>query len=982
MASEHVEEGDQKLIESVMEEFRKMRVCTSKIDEQTAEMENLMKDKHAVISTNNKIVSVNNLDMLNATFSKHISDSAKYLEIHKLGANQRIEMKRRQEDVKGKLEGFFNDVNESIIREIDSNLDDMIEENKRLFDGALEYHAGQTKRHIQWVADSFAKKLVTNRAAHHAEIKDTIALDKALMKEQVREIHRKHAIAIDAVEDQFKDSMKKMRNEKTSAMAMQMQLEAREANFLKMIQEKGEQNRKLKIQMEAMRAEERRALAEREEIERLRVESEERNRRLEEEINKLKDTIKQKNLDIKRLEMFVGGSSNQIEEASIGSGNSKKSKKSKKAAKSPRNKKAPAPLEPIEATNFSFSPSGPASNNEPVGEQTPFEHSAPAPAPAPSDQSHHPSPATPVPAPTSPLAQSVNVARKSIREAEQEEKKLEEKEEEAIHGLEDEIEKIEARVRRDSNAAASAADAESKKHAAQLEIQAREMLEQKKLMLRQKTQLLEQQHNMFYMQQKQKQQELEMLQLQQQQEENTRLQEAQLSRQRDIVSTSVQTSPAHKQQQQQGKESSNSPASPESGGFSVSSSSLDMDHMEDDYSESTWNDIPIQSHDPNLENVYVPPQVTQSAPPTVVSTPVHANLSDGGHFGQPELDLDGLAGHEGLVQSPSGSPDLPPGIISQRIRTASGNDLLKDLRVTETQEVVRIKPSDQPNGGEGMGGAEVISGAQTEARGIVLSGADSPPRASSPAPVEKVEVTKTPLRGNIRPKDKGHLNAGGEEGANSNSPTSFVPSTPDLGYGPNPGQGTPPNPGQTDGPLVAPQAPGLVLPNTPLRNHLVNLEEQIRYLQQSASQAADSHKAQLSQLALQLKERDLLLTEIVLRLKKSNSERATLREKLEKMEFIYDSNVKLKGLNVEGFNFPNSSDRPMTSHLFNIDFANKTLIEGGGAIRPNTAGQYFSSSPASAIGTNKTISLKKQMKKSKKAVSIRNTLKRELLQSR
>ena len=71
----------------------------------------------------------------------------------------------------------------------------------------------------------------------------------------------------------------------------------------------------------------------------------------------------------------------------------------------------------------------------------------------------------------------------------------------------------------------------------------------------------------------------------------------------------------------------------------------------------------------------------------------------------------------------------------------------------------------------------------------------------------------------------------------------------------------------------------------------------------------------------------------------------------------------------------------MTSHLSNIDFANKTLIEGGGAIRPNTAGQYFSTSPASAIGTNKTISLKKQMKKSKKAVSIRNSLKRELLQS-
>lgn len=290
MASEHVEEGDQKLIESVMEEFRKIRVCTSKIDEQTAEMEvrqhttpaalfrptctlahlsqqlltndnsprnkivppnppppppqNLMKDKHSVISTNNRIASVNNLDLLSTTFSKHISDSAKYLEIHKLNPKPRIEMKRRQQEVKDKLEGFFNDVNESIIKEIDANLGEMIEENKRLFDGALEYHSGQTKRHIQWVADSFAKKLVTNRAAHHAEIKDTIALDKALMKEQVREIHRKHAIDIDKVKDEFKESIERMRDEKTSAMAMQMQLEAREANFLKMIEEKGEENRR------------------------------------------------------------------------------------------------------------------------------------------------------------------------------------------------------------------------------------------------------------------------------------------------------------------------------------------------------------------------------------------------------------------------------------------------------------------------------------------------------------------------------------------------------------------------------------------------------------------------------------------------------------------------------------------------------------------------------------------------------------------
>ncbi|GMH64655.1 hypothetical protein TL16_g04014 [Triparma laevis f. inornata] len=693
MASEHVEEGDQKLIESVMEEFRKMRVCTSKIDDQTAEMENLMKDKHSVISTNNRIASVNNLDILSTTFSKHISDSAKYLEIHKLNPKPRIEMKRRQQEVKDKLKGFFNDVNDSIIKEIDANLGEMIEENKRLFDGALEYHSGQTKRHIQWVTDCFAKKLVTNRAAHHAEIKDTIALDKALMKEQVREIHRKHAIDIDKVKDEFKESIERMRDEKTSAMAMQMQLEAREANFLKMIEEKGEENRRLKIKMEAMRAEERRAQAEKEEMERLRLEEEAAKRLLEEECAKLKETVKRKNLEIKRLEMFVGGGEQpnwrRRVASGVGGSGSKKGKKGKKA-KSPKHGKkgVPAPIEPIEATNFSFTGGlGPATN---APETTQFEHIRQA------GSSIHPrgragggedreegikqvmnelgvvcegfeegfvkpklneedmlitqkmalegdmpgirrmSILNPmllhgkdgegrsgngsgsrnrvpppegeaVPPPTSPLAQSVKQARQSIREAAQEEEKIEKKEEEAIHGIEDEIEKLEARVRKDSMAALNAGDAEAKKQAAQLEKQAREMLEQKKLMLAQKTQLLEQKHHMYMMQQKQAQQELEMLQLQQQQEEAVRAQGEMLrKREKNVVSSSVQTSPTHKQGglghsgqvitvREGGGGINNSPASPESGGFSVSSSSLDMDHMEDDYSESTWNDIPIQN---------------------------------------------------------------------------------------------------------------------------------------------------------------------------------------------------------------------------------------------------------------------------------------------------------------------------------------------------------------------------------------------------
>lgn len=279
----------------------------------------------------------------------------------------------------------------------------------------------------------------------------------------------------------------------------------------------------------------------------------------------------------------------------------------------------------------------------------------------------------------------------------------------------------------------------------------------------------------------------------------------------------------------------------------------------------------------------------------------------------------------------------------------------------------------------------------------VLSGVDSPPRASSPqlAPVEKVEVnrTKTPLRGNIRPKDKGVFGGkGGQQvvsgsppstGGSGGSPTNFIPSTPDLGYGTGLGQGTPHNPRTTDGPMVIPQMPGLVAPNTPLRNHLMNLEDQVSYFQSENLKAKEEHKVILNQLSLQLKERDLLLNEIVHRLKKSNREKEMLKGKLEKMEFIYESNVKLKGLNVEGFSWAGEDNRPMTSQLSNIDFASNTLLGGGGGggVRPNTAGQYFKGgAPASAIGTNGVINLKKKIKKSKKALGIRNSLKRELMQ--
>jgi hypothetical protein len=95
------------------------------------------------------------------------------------------------------------------------------------------------------------------------------------------------------------------------------------------------------------------------------------------------------------------------------------------------------------------------------------------------------------------------------------------------------------------------------------------------------------------------------------------------------------------------------------------------------------------------------------------------------------------------------------------------------------------------------------------------------------------------------------------------------------------------------GPTSAPPQIPFDHPST-LRN-LAMLQDQILFLQSEANRAKAQHDGELSQMKLQMKERDMLLEEVVARLKRSNREKHTLREKLDKMEAVYDSNVLLKG---------------------------------------------------------------------------------------
>ena len=634
------------------------------------------------------------------------------------------------------------------------------------------------------------------------------------------------------------------------------------------------------------------------------------------QVKELKDTVKQKNRGIKRLEMLLGQSSADLQSVSsneTGEPTVESKKSKKRVSKSPKHRRhKSSPTSPsrrhhaVEATNFSFSPTD-------VGDQQTIE------------ESNHSI------APPADLSPALIESRKSIAHLQEEEKKFEEREEEAIYSIEHEIEELEARVAIED---ASQDDGDGSK--VKLEQNAKQLLNQKKIMLKQKTELLEQQHLFYEIQMKQKQQEQQMLQMQQDQAQRFEQQ----------VSVSAQTSPTHASMARPDPASQKTstastrhrhthaghhqqldgPASPESGGFSVSSSSLDMDHMEDDYSESTWNDIPISDNQASSWNVN--------------------NNNSSGNDRAPMLNVSNF-GPAGEAISPT-SPDLPPGVISRRIRTASGNDLFKDVD-----------------------------------RGAALL---TPPENNYTDPpslkvIEKVEIARTPLRGNIRPKDREILPTETTDNNKNEGAKEIAESEFEYGFRGNDGKIHPmsehrivPTAGQT----VAPKQPS----NDQTTRNLALLQDQVLFLQSEVKKTKAEHIGQLNHLELQIKERDMLLEEVVIRIKRSNKEKLWLKEKLEKMEAVYDSNVLLKGLELEGFNFVD--ERPRTSNLLNIDFTTKTLSRANTpstAMRPSTAGQYFKPPPVSAIGTNQAIYLKKAISQSAKTRSIRSNLRKASLLS-
>ncbi|GMI25256.1 hypothetical protein TrRE_jg10457, partial [Triparma retinervis] len=309
------DEEDDVITMQIIDEYNRMSGYSSTIDQATQALGSLFEDTHASMSVAAKVTSTNMVEELKTRFGKHITDFSKYLEIHKLGPNQRTEVKRRQQEVRDYLAESVLAASDDINSRTDETIKTMTNDSKKLFDDALEKHAGETKKHIKWVVQQFEKRLAQSRQAHRLEIRDTIALDKALNKEEMREASKNHAADVEMVKEQFRESIKRMNKAKMDALKAKAQMETVNKKLQDRIQGLKENMDQLKIRNEGTLADMRKMQAEKEEWQLNQQFTDDTISGLKEEVEQLKHKLKAKNKEIKRLEMFAGQSSNQAEAA-------------------------------------------------------------------------------------------------------------------------------------------------------------------------------------------------------------------------------------------------------------------------------------------------------------------------------------------------------------------------------------------------------------------------------------------------------------------------------------------------------------------------------------------------------------------------------------------------------------------------------------------------------------------------------------------
>jgi len=138
----------------------------------------------------------------------------KYLEIHQLPSQQRLEVKHRQDKLKESILTSLSTFESSNSFRASKALEGGRESTLKVFDSALEHHSSELKSRVRWMQDKFKAKLSETRTAHSAELKDTIALDKALMNEMVDGMRKEREREFGAIREKIEEQLRIENKEK------------------------------------------------------------------------------------------------------------------------------------------------------------------------------------------------------------------------------------------------------------------------------------------------------------------------------------------------------------------------------------------------------------------------------------------------------------------------------------------------------------------------------------------------------------------------------------------------------------------------------------------------------------------------------------------------------------------------------------------------------------------------------------------------
>jgi len=294
------------------------------------------------------------------------------------------------------------------------------------------------------------------------------------------------------------------------------------------------------------------------------------------------------------------------------------------------------------------------------------------------------------------------------------------------------------------------------------------------------------------------------------------------------------------------------------------------------------------------------------------------------------------------------------------MRTMSGND----LDWSNKREGGFNWASDEKEGGrEGGDGIdddddydETAAASELDKIDASIPIDDSPtPNTMSPKAIERVEMimheSRTPIRGNMHARPKQKANA--EE-----KPYGFL--------------------GLDGG--VHPIVPSWVNQGTPPENLsqylsvMQDLEASLKDEREQGRKERERMSTEIQQLQLAMNEKDMLLTEVVKRLKKTKREKVLVKDKLDKMTVLWDNDVNFRGFDIEGLGVGKlpAGPRSVPTSRGLVGEGELGEVSRGGS-RPQTA---------NALSINRDLFLRRNLKSSEGVRNLRHGLRKELLRGK